>query len=76
MVRQSIIILALLNEFVYEYRGNNTCVIQEKTALRALAPPWQHLCKTLSLSSRVSRLTSLGCFLFKETSMGDIMLGR
>ena len=25
--------LALLNEFVYEYRGNNTCVIQEKTAL-------------------------------------------
>ena len=33
MVRQSIVILALLNEFVYDYRGNNTYVIQEKTAL-------------------------------------------
>ena len=29
MVRQSIIILALLSEFVYEYRGDNTFVIQE-----------------------------------------------
>ena len=27
--------MALLNEFVYEYRGNNTYVIQEKTALAA-----------------------------------------
>ena len=26
-------ILALLSDFVYEYRGNNTFVIQEKTAL-------------------------------------------
>ena len=33
MIPQSIIILALLNEFVYEHRGNNTNVIQEKTAL-------------------------------------------
>ena len=33
MVRQSKIILALFNEFVYEHRGNNTYVIQEKTAL-------------------------------------------
>ena len=29
----SIIILALLNKLVYDYRGNNTYVIQEKTAL-------------------------------------------
>ena len=29
----SVIILALLNEFVYKYRGNNTYVIQDKTAL-------------------------------------------
>ena len=36
MVRQSLIMLALLNEFVYEYRGNNTYVIQEKTALCSL----------------------------------------
>ena len=27
------IILALLNKFVYEFRGNTTYVIQEKTAL-------------------------------------------
>ena len=33
MVRQSIMIVALLNKFVYEHRGNNTYVIQEKTAL-------------------------------------------
>ena len=26
-------ILALLNKFVYDYRGNNTYLIQEKTAL-------------------------------------------
>ena len=37
MVQQSIIILALFNEFVYEHRGNNTYVIQEKTALLSLA---------------------------------------
>ena len=30
---QSIIILALLNQFVYDYRWNDTYVIQEKTAL-------------------------------------------
>ena len=33
LVRQSKIILALFNEFVSEHRGNNTYVIQEKTAL-------------------------------------------
>ena len=33
LVQQSVIILALLNKFVYEYRGNNTYVIQEKTLL-------------------------------------------
>ena len=33
MVGKNIIILALLNEFVYDCRGNNTYVIQEKTAL-------------------------------------------
>ena len=33
LVRQSIVILALLNEIAYEYRGNTTHVIQEKTAL-------------------------------------------
>ena len=32
LVGQSILILALLNEFVYNYRENKTCVIQEKTA--------------------------------------------
>ena len=30
---QSIIILARLNKFVYDCKGNNTYVIQEKTAL-------------------------------------------
>ena len=30
---QSMIILALLNKLSYEYRGNNTYVLQEKTAL-------------------------------------------
>ena len=33
MVRQSIIILALLNKFVYDYRETLKYVIQEKTAL-------------------------------------------
>jgi hypothetical protein len=33
LVRQSVIILALLNEFVYDYKGNNIYGIQEKTAL-------------------------------------------
>ena len=33
LVLQGVIILALLNEFVHEHRGNNTYVIQEKTAL-------------------------------------------
>ena len=33
MVRQSIITLALLQEFVYEFRGNNTYIIQDRTAL-------------------------------------------
>ena len=33
LVQQSIIILALLNKFVYDYRGNNPYVIYEKTAL-------------------------------------------
>ena len=33
MVRESIITLALLHEFVYEFRGNNTCIIQDRTAL-------------------------------------------
>ena len=36
MVRESIITLALLHEFVYEFRGNNTYVIQEKTSLAVL----------------------------------------
>ena len=33
MVRQSIITLALLQEVVYEFRGNKTCIIQDRTAL-------------------------------------------
>ena len=33
MVRQSIITLALLHEFVYEFRGNNTYIILDRTAL-------------------------------------------
>ena len=31
MVRQSIIILAILSKFVYYYRGNNTFVVQENS---------------------------------------------
>ena len=31
----ALIILALLNEFVDDYRGNNTYVIQKKTALHS-----------------------------------------
>ena len=33
MVRQSIITLALLHEFVYEFIGNNTYIILDRTAL-------------------------------------------
>ena len=33
LVQQSIIILALSDEFVYEHRENNAYVSQEKTAL-------------------------------------------
>ena len=36
LVRQSIITLALLHKFVYEFRGNNTCIIQDGTALISL----------------------------------------
>ena len=36
LVLQSIVLLALLSKFVYEYRGNNTFVIQENTALDVL----------------------------------------
>ena len=36
MVRQSIITLALLHKFVYEFRGNNTCIIQDGKALISL----------------------------------------
>ena len=33
MVQRSIITLALLHEFVYEFRGNNTYIILDRTAL-------------------------------------------
>ena len=33
LVRQSIITLAVLHKFVYEFRENNTCIIQDRTAL-------------------------------------------
>ena len=33
MVQQSIITLALLHEFVYEFIGNNTYIILDRTAL-------------------------------------------
>ena len=33
LVWESIITLALLHEFVYEFRGNNTYIIQDRTAL-------------------------------------------
>ena len=33
MVRQSIITLALLHEYVFEFRGNNTYIILDRTAL-------------------------------------------
>ena len=33
MVQESIITLALLHKFVYEFRGNNTYIIQGRTAL-------------------------------------------
>ena len=36
MVQQSIITLALLHEFVYEFRGNNTYIILDRTALDLL----------------------------------------
>ena len=36
MVKRSIITLALLHEFVYEFRGNNTYIILDRTALGAL----------------------------------------
>ena len=35
LVRQSIIMLALLNEFVYEYRGTNTYVTSLNTSKRS-----------------------------------------
>jgi len=33
LVRQSIITLALLHEFVYEFIGNNTYIVLDRTAL-------------------------------------------
>ena len=33
LVRLSIITFAILQEFNYEFRGNNTCIIQDRTAL-------------------------------------------
>ena len=33
MVQQSVITFALLHEFVYEFRGNNTYIILDRTAL-------------------------------------------
>ena len=33
LVQQSMITLALLHKFVYEFRGNNTCIIQDRTVL-------------------------------------------
>ena len=38
LVRQSIITLALLHKFVYEFRGNNTYIIQDRTALHLIPP--------------------------------------
>ena len=35
--RQSIMTLTLLHEFVYEFRGNNTYIIQGRTALDSLS---------------------------------------
>ena len=35
MVRQSMITVALLHKFVYEFRGNNTYIILDRTALYA-----------------------------------------
>ena len=49
LVRQSVIMLELLKEFV-EYRGNNTYLIQEKTAL--MVPSWEisHTLKSWALA--------------------------
>ena len=48
--RESIIRLALLHEFVYEFRGNNTCIIQDRAAL---------LCDLHTGSSRLMRISLL-----------------
>ena len=37
MVRQSVIIVALLHKFVYEFRGNNSYIILDRTALTIIA---------------------------------------
>ena len=36
MVRESIITLALWHKFVYEFIGNNTCIIQDRIALSSI----------------------------------------
>ena len=35
--------LALLHKFVYEFRGNNTCIILDRTALEVIGPIFSHL---------------------------------
>ena len=52
-----------MNEFVYEYRENNTCVIQEKTALISVYP-WV----TVHLPANdVQYKTCMLCVLWKKT---------
>ena len=50
-------ILALLNGFVYDYRGNNTYVIQEKTAL-----PYAHMLVLRNLDGLGYRHTAATAF--------------
>ena len=50
MVQESIITLALLHKFVYEFRGNNTYIIHDRTALITIS----YISETATLDTLVA----------------------
>ena len=74
MVQQSIIILALFNEFVCEHRGNNTYVIQKKTALQK-TQVWMTKTNTYIITWRNLALKCFIDFIFCIPSLKTPRLG-
>ena len=50
--------MALLHKFVYEFRANNACIIQDRTALVVNWPWWQELGMILEKSNLKKTLFS------------------